>query len=428
MSANPSSPASHAAPPGRKQPRGVMRSGGVGAALVIGLPLAAVMLAVPRLPQFDGTLVQRYVSHPIEAVEILLFGLALGILAGKLTGTLRQRRANRRGILPDWDGKPVPTGEAAGLLAGVARLPRWLRESWLGRRAASVLDFVGHRRAADDLDDHLRDLHDADATALEDSYALLRFLLWSLPILGFLGTVLGITEAVAGVTPESLEDNLGQVTGGLALAFDTTGLALMLTMATMFLTHVVERLETGALEEVDRLTRLHLAHRFARPAGEHGPLLAALQEQSRAVLDATEQLVRRQAAVWAETLTATEGRRAEAERQQQERFTAALQHALDQSLARHDERLTALRRQAEEQSAALLAPLASLAPAAAAMNALVDALQRLQDGEGQLLRLQASLRENLAALSAAGSFEGAVHSLTAAVHLLTARGTRRDAA
>ena len=54
-------------------------------------------------------------------------------------------------------------------------------------------------------------------------------------------------------------------------------------------------------------------------------------------------------------------------------------------------------------------------------------LAKLQEGEKHLLRLQETLARNLDSLAGAGSFEEAVHSLTAAVHLLTARASGRPA-
>lgn len=48
-------------------------------------------------------------------------------------------------------------------------------------------------------------------------------------------------------------------------------------------------------------------------------------------------------------------------------------------------------------------------------------LTRLQADGGQLVRLQEALQHNLQALAGAGAFEQMTHSLTAAIHLLTAR-------
>ena len=49
-----------------------------------------------------------------------------------------------------------------------------------------------------------------------------------------------------------------------------------------------------------------------------------------------------------------------AEHDQQERFTAALEAAMERSLATHAERLAEMTRRVEEQAAAVLAPLAGL--------------------------------------------------------------------
>ena len=127
-----------------------------------------------------------------------------------------------RELLPAWDGKPVSPGEAEPLRVAFQRLPRRLQQTLLGRRVAGVLDFLHRRRSAAGLDDHIRTQADSDAIALESGGTLVRFITWAIPILGFLGTVLGVTDAVAGITPEMLEHSLSSVTDGLALAFDTT--------------------------------------------------------------------------------------------------------------------------------------------------------------------------------------------------------------
>src|SRR5262249_27675167 len=159
----------------------------------------------------------------------------------------------------------------ADLLAALGRAPARLRNTYLGQRVAAVLDFLCQRRSAAELDDHLRTLSDNDSVALEATYALTRFITWAIPILGFLGTVLGITDAISGATPEVLEKNLSQVTDGLGLAFDATALALALTMVTMFCSFLVERREQEVLEEVDRYVERQLAHRFQRGGHEAGP-------------------------------------------------------------------------------------------------------------------------------------------------------------
>jgi hypothetical protein len=412
------------------------RGHGLLPALLGGLPLAAGVLALLQLPQVAQSPVARYVHNPVEWVEVVMFCCALAALAARLGQQARERLAARRPLLPPWDGSPVPVAEAGKLLAAVTALPRGLRSTRLVRRVAAVLDFLGRRGSAAELDDHLRALADADAVDLENSYNLIGFITWAIPILGFLGTVLGITMAISGVTPEKLERSLNEVTDGLALAFDATALALSLTMLTMFLRFVVERLEQSALEGVDGYVDRHLAHRFERAAGAGGEVLSAVRQNTQVLVRATEELVRRQAEVWAKTIEEADRRRAVEEKRHQERVAAALETALAQTLKSHAEQVARLQKDAVEGSTRLLEQLAVLAETvrstgreqqaallqvAEGVTAQAKVLGELQAGEKHLLRLEETLQQNLAALAGAQNFEQALHSLTAAVHLLTAR-------
>jgi biopolymer transport protein ExbB/TolQ len=417
------------------------------AALLVGIPLAAGLLASIRhlpLREIDA---QRYVKHPLEKVEVVMFCCAVAAFGTKLWRYGRERRAcrwamnERRPLLPVWNGQPVPVSEASRLLATLEQVPRRLQGTFLVQRVAAVLHFIISRGNATELDDQLRTLSDNDALALEGSYSLTRFITWAIPILGFLGTVLGITEAITGVTPERLEQNLSSVTDGLALAFDATALGLSLTMITMFLSFLVERAEGSILDAVDRYVDHQLAHRFERPAG--GPAaetgaLSVVEQHTQAVLQTMEQFVQKQAEVWARTLAEVDQRRMEAEARQGQIITAALEAALERTLETHTRRLAALEKQAIEQGSGVVERLAAQAKAVceagrdqqAALAKIVQGVAaqaqtvlRFQEGEKQLLRLQETLNQNLAALAGAGAFEQAVHSLTAAIHLLTTRST-----
>jgi uncharacterized phage infection (PIP) family protein YhgE len=52
---------------------------------------------------------------------------------------------------------------------------------------------------------------------------------------------------------------------------------------------------------------------------------------------------------------------------------------------------------------------------------LVEALQSLNRGEGELVKLQQTLAANLQALRGSQQLDQALHGLTAAIHLMTAR-------
>jgi biopolymer transport protein ExbB/TolQ len=360
----------------------------------------------------------------------------MAALGAKFLFSRAEQAACTANVVPPWDGRTVPVSEAITLLAGVKALPGRLLHTYLGRRVHAVLEFLCQRRSAAELDDQLRALADNDCMALEGSYALTRFITWAIPILGFLGTVLGITEAIANVSPEMLEKNLSSVTNGLALAFDATALGLALTMVTMFCSFLVERREQAVLEAVDQYVEAQLAHRFVRAGADAAPVIDAVRQNSQVLLDASEQLVRRQAEVWAQSLAEVQRRAADTQAAVQERLAGAVEEALERTQEAHARRLTALEQKAADQGARVTEQVAALAAAvrdtgreqqaallrvAEGVSAQAAALARLQEGERALVQLQAALQQNLQALAASGQFDQAVHSLTAAVHLLTAR-------
>ncbi len=96
-------------------------------------------------------------------------------------------------------------------------------------------------------------------SASESSYSVPRILVWAIPLLGFIGTVIGISGAVSGFSGflensgdvEQIKEGIGQVTSNLGLAFDTTLLALFLSVVVMIPLVLVERYESKLLLGMD---------------------------------------------------------------------------------------------------------------------------------------------------------------------------------
>lgn len=86
-----------------------------------------------------------------------------------------------------------------------------------------------------DVDEMLRSQAEHAESIMESSYSLLRGLIWAIPVLGFIGTVLGLSEAIGGFGSvlanagemSEITGSLKGVTAGLSTAFDTTLLALI---------------------------------------------------------------------------------------------------------------------------------------------------------------------------------------------------------
>ena len=124
----------------------------------------------------------------------------------------------------------------------------------------------------------LKSQSEIDATMVDSSYVLIKVFIWAIPILGFIGTVLGISEAVssfggemgAAADIEVIKEQLGQVTGGLSEAFDTTLVSLIFSLFVMFPTSVMQKNEEDLLNKVDEYCNEYFLKRLREPQG-HGP-------------------------------------------------------------------------------------------------------------------------------------------------------------
>ena len=99
--------------------------------------------------------------------------------------------------------------------------------------------------------------------SMTSSFSLPKVLLWAIPLMGFIGTVIGMSEAVGSFDSvlsnadnvDGLKNGLLKVTGGLGTAFDTTFLALMISVILAFPLNAVERNEDRLLSQIDGVVR-----------------------------------------------------------------------------------------------------------------------------------------------------------------------------
>lgn len=118
-------------------------------------------------------------------------------------------------------------------------------------------------------------------SASETFYSIPRILVWAIPLLGFIGTVIGISGAVSGFSGflensgdvEQIKEGIGQVTSNLGLAFDTTLLALFLSVLVMIPLVLVERYESNLLLGIDVFINDKLLPRLKKKAEQLDPEL-----------------------------------------------------------------------------------------------------------------------------------------------------------
>ncbi len=374
----------------------------------------------------DEYVVRYLAGHWVEYIEVGLFCIGLSSLAMKLLSTIRQKNS-----LADCSLPVTPSGgqhpSEADVLQRQSLGTRTGDSAYLPKRLRDGLDFVVRTGKADDLEDHLKYLADVDGARAHASYGLVRFIVWAIPIMGFLGTVIGITVAIANLSPTELE-NISGVVAGLGTAFDTTATALGLSMVLMFTQFVIERIEQGLLDQVDEQAWDSLAGRFQTDGIADGSALAVAR-LGDAVGKSSARLIEAQTQSWQELQGVASTSLESMFSGLGDRLRETLSGSLDETLGSWKESLVEAHRVlANERDGRWESAGQTMADAAiafekqqSAVAAQSAALEKVVVMLSEIVSMEQKLESNLNAVTASGRFEEAIISLSAATQLLAAR-------
>jgi biopolymer transport protein ExbB/TolQ len=185
------------------------------------------------------------------------------ILFAKWQKVKVQRRALAvAGIFPRKGDFVLSPGTSGEVLAELRRRVARPREFLLFNRVWLALSNLGNIGEVRDVGAVLDSQADSDSSTIDSSYTAIRSLIWTIPVLGFIGTVLGLGIAIgnfttvitagegAGAATASIRDKLGPVVGGLATAFNTTLVALVAAVAVQLTTTWIYKLEEDLLDDI----------------------------------------------------------------------------------------------------------------------------------------------------------------------------------
>ncbi|QNI91399.1 hypothetical protein SynBOUM118_01036 [Synechococcus sp. BOUM118] len=135
--------------------------------------------------------------------------------------------------------------------------------SLVGKRLLHLLDVWESTGSAFQLERAADGDVDLYELSMSSSFSFPKLLLWAIPLTGFIGTVIGMSQAVGSFDAvlsnadnvDGLKDGLVQVTGGLGTAFDTTFLALVISVLLAFPLTLCEKIEDRLLSQIDGVVR-----------------------------------------------------------------------------------------------------------------------------------------------------------------------------
>jgi biopolymer transport protein ExbB/TolQ len=95
----------------------------------------------------------------------------------------------------------------------------------------------------------------------EAENSMIRYLIWAIPSIGFIGTVRGIGQALSQAD-KALAGDIASMTDSLGVAFNSTLIALLISIFLMFLFHQLQRLQDGQIVETQTYCDKYLLARI----------------------------------------------------------------------------------------------------------------------------------------------------------------------
>jgi biopolymer transport protein ExbB/TolQ len=191
------------------------------------------------------------------------FTWALFIFACRYAENHRQRRAFGLGLLPTDDGARILQEDARGLQRQVDQIVTQHGPFILASMVRSALAKFALSRSGDDVRETVKTQADVDQGRMTASMAMLNYLAWAIPAIGFFGTVRGLAGSMtlAGQGGQQLRI----ATQHLTVAFDCTLVALALSLVVMFLIHTIQREEESLVFDCQEYCLEHLVNRIYEP-------------------------------------------------------------------------------------------------------------------------------------------------------------------
>ena len=181
---------------------------------------------------------------------IVLLLWALAILFYKGAQTLRQRRLLSEDFLLIPEGGRIIPEDSRDLTRHLEGLPSHQREALVPKALLIALRRFDSGRSIQDVSEAAQSVCQQESERLESELSIVRYVAWAIPSLGFIGTVRGISQAL-GKAHLALEGDISGVTENLGVAFNSTFVALLISILLMFIIHQLQRVQEGYILDTE---------------------------------------------------------------------------------------------------------------------------------------------------------------------------------
>ena len=176
----------------------------------------------------------------LEQEACFILGIwALAIMGYKSVTLSRERRLLDVDLVPVAEGMRILPEDTREFARQIQALPDDSQRMLLPRALLNALRRVATTRNIQDVSSSTRVIFESEAERLESELSMIRYISWAIPSIGFIGTVRGIGEALAQAD-KAVQGDIAGVTQSLGVAFNSTFIALLISIFLMFLVHQLQ--------------------------------------------------------------------------------------------------------------------------------------------------------------------------------------------
>jgi biopolymer transport protein ExbB/TolQ len=197
-------------------------------------------------------------KDPEQESCFVLLGWALAIIAYKFVQLARARALLDRDLVPVAEGMRILPEDAREHARGLEALPPGPRDTLLPRALLTGLHRFGATRSLSDAAAAMHEACTQENDRMESELSLIRYIAWAIPSIGFIGTVRGIGAALQNAQA-ALNGDISGVTLSLGTAFNSTLIALFISIALMFVVHQLQLRQERTVLEAKDYCDTHLA-------------------------------------------------------------------------------------------------------------------------------------------------------------------------
>lgn len=186
---------------------------------------------------------------------------AFAILGYKGRDVYLQQKLLGQDLLELPGGLPIGPEDTREIAKRVASLPGHLKDWLLPRALLTAIERFGATRNVQDVSTAARDVCESEGERMESELSIIRYIAWAIPSVGFIGTVRGIGNAL-GQAHRAVEGDITGVTSNLGVAFNSTFIALVISIVLMFFVHQIQLMQERLVLDSERYVDSWLIRRL----------------------------------------------------------------------------------------------------------------------------------------------------------------------